>query len=151
MYAERMPIINQGIDEGTVTYYVSPNGTKSIVPTSYLNQNNAIASKITEATIITIDPKAIKPTIDEVLSSAVVVKTKAVASVKPIVKNESDLPKTVKADTNPPVELIDQPQQSVAPSIQKNSIEDFIQKNPKYVTYGLVALLSGLTIAYIKK
>lgn len=104
----------------------------------------------------TIQPTAIKPKVDIVLDSAIVVKTKSIApsktaqTVSP--KTTSDnLSNVVKTDTTkPPIEIEDKkPSESIEQ--EKDHLESFVKQNPKYVTYGLVALLAGLLVAYTKK
>ena len=109
-----------------------------------------------QLTATTIQPTAIKPKVDIVLDSAIVVKTKSIApsktaqTVSP--KTTSDnLSNVVKTDTTkPPIEIEDtKPSESIEQ--EKDHLESFVKQNPKYVTYGLVALLAGLLVAYTKK
>ncbi len=121
---------------------------------NYLQDNQTLPEYQLPAT--TIQPKAIKPTVDIVLDSAIVVKNTAITSSKMAQtvssKTTSDsLTNVIKTDTTkPPIEIEDK---SSSKSIlnESDQLESFVKQNPKYVTYGLVALLAGLLVAYTKK
>lgn len=121
---------------------------------NYLENNQTLPEY--QLTSTTIQPTAIKPKVDIVLDSAIVVKNKTIApskmaqTVSP--KTTSDnLTNVIKTDTTkPPIEIEDK---SSSESIlnESDQLESFVKQNPKYVTYGLVALLAGLLVAYTKK